>query len=674
MLRLHVIAVCVTYLHYSNAFIEQLVYKNQVPKCCSEGEALALDPNGNNPSLPYQCTFDVNRTSHILINETLSSFPWGLSERVSCIDNFIGEYPAERRVAMVNAETFEMNFLRLRQFSKCCPVDKAYDAMTHGCVLLENGTDTSLVEDILYDYLDKHLIYLNIGMSHCKSVLADYEVPSFDDILYQSDGSVTLENHNKNLNNYCIDKVFGGDTFIVRGCEDFSVCKKQENGTGVGCIAKCCDDGYYYKEGSKCRFDFSTGMNLFNDSKVISPYEPFAIVQGHNCTHYIVDVDWNYTLDRMGFLNLYLDDEIEQHPGIENQYCFEEVDIGATKGRRLFLCFKEDTNEAIKFQIYRIFLVFSCVFLILTLVGYICLPEMQNLHGKTLMCHCGSLLVAFIILAVLQFFPKHEGAYCKTMGYITMYTFHAAFMWSNVMCFDIWWTFGSMRVDGINQKKRERKRFLWYCLYSWTIPLVITLSAFTVQEFKSSLPESMEPLAPALGDFSCFFEESTNLVAFLVWFMLPIAIVCVCNTFFFVKTIMYCYKVKNEIEKMMDSNLSKNECNKILIADKERLRMVVRLLLVMGIPWMFEAISGACIPPDAGGPLEVVEIIFDSINVLQGFFIFCVFVLKMKFLKALKRRFTGKKRPHRIIRSNYSGVTASSYIDVTSPKLVNIST
>ncbi|KAK4879826.1 hypothetical protein RN001_007972 [Aquatica leii] len=674
MTRFYVFLCCVTYISYSHAFIEQLVYNNENPKCCDQDDALTLI--GPERILPYQCVFDVNRTSHILVNGSLQFFPWSLSQGISCIDNFIGDHSDDRRIATVDAETYELSYLSLKYFPKCCPVDSSYDLSEHGCVAVTNETGTNyttLIDEVLNPYLNKKMIHLSIGLSKCKFVIADYEIPVFSDILYQTDQSIILEKHNKNFqyNSYCIDKVYNSDNFVVRSCEDFSVCKSKIDDNKPRCIRKCCADGYYYKGGSKCKFGFTKGLSFYNDSKVLDEEEPFSIIHGHSCRHYIVPLDWNYTLDEMGYLNLDLEESNDQHSPFETSYCFEEVDIGITQGRRLFLCFKHDTNESVKYQVSRICLVFSSIFLILTLLGYICVPEMQNLHGKTLMCNCGSLLVAFTILAVLQFYPTVEGPACKFIGYIVMYTFLAAFMWSNVMCFDIWWTFGSMRVDGINQKKRERRRFLYYCLYSWTIPLVITLTAFSVQCFKQSLPESMKPFVPTLGEFSCFFEESTNLISFLMWFMLPIAIVCGCNLVFFIKTIIYCYKVKAEIERMKDSQLSKNECNKILSADKERLRMVVKLFLVMGIPWLFESISASLIPPNAVGSAEVIEIVFDTINSLQGFFIFCVFILKPNFFKALKKRLTGKQLSHQITRSNYSAVTASSYVTVPTPKIAN---
>lgn len=102
----------------------------------------------------------------------------------------------------------------------------------------------------------------------------------------------------------------------------------------------------------------------------------------------------------------------------------------------------------------------SCMFLLITFLVYVFLPLLQNLHGKTLMCHVASLFVAYACLAAIALTKPPDptdtsaednsnneissagGGGCKFLGYTTLFSFLAAFSWLNVMCFDIWWTFG----------------------------------------------------------------------------------------------------------------------------------------------------------------------------------------------------------------------------------------
>lgn len=68
--------------------------------------------------------------------------------------------------------------------------------------------------------------------------------------------------------------------------------------------------------------------------------------------------------------------------------------------------------------------------------------QLLNLHGKTLVSHVSSLLVAYAGLAYIQFGITVQPKFCHAVALFTYGSFLAAFSWLNVMCFDIWWTFG----------------------------------------------------------------------------------------------------------------------------------------------------------------------------------------------------------------------------------------
>ena len=60
-------------------------------------------------------------------------------------------------------------------------------------------------------------------------------------------------------------------------------------------------------------------------------------------------------------------------------------------------------------------LAISSIFLAITLLVYIALPPLRNLHGKTIMCHVASMLVAFSCLARVQWTIVAPG-YCTVLG------------------------------------------------------------------------------------------------------------------------------------------------------------------------------------------------------------------------------------------------------------------
>lgn len=81
-------------------------------------------------------------------------------------------------------------------------------------------------------------------------------------------------------------------------------------------------------------------------------------------------------------------------------------------------CAQEDENSRI--LVITVGLLISCIFLAATLATYCCLPALQNLHGKTLMCHVSSLLVAYLFLALTQLLTRktflHNEWVCSIIG------------------------------------------------------------------------------------------------------------------------------------------------------------------------------------------------------------------------------------------------------------------
>lgn len=83
---------------------------------------------------------------------------------------------------------------------------------------------------------------------------------------------------------------------------------------------------------------------------------------------------------------------------------------------------KREMHFSRRYQMNTVLQIISCVFLLMTLLVYVCLPSLQNLHGKTLMCHVSSLLVTFICLPIITWItpggPTKEQSttVCKTLG------------------------------------------------------------------------------------------------------------------------------------------------------------------------------------------------------------------------------------------------------------------
>lgn len=104
------------------------------------------------------------------------------------------------------------------------------------------------------------------------------------------------------------------------------------------------------------------------------------------------------------------------------------------------------------------------------------------------------------------------------------------------------------------------------------------------------------------------------------------------NVIFFVLTAVHCNRVKSEIHRMQTSDDSKDSHKKRFFADKARMVMNLKLFCVMGISWLMELITSFYTEP------QYLWCITDSVNVLQGLFVFLIFVFKRNVLTAIKKR------------------------------------
>lgn len=138
------------------------------------------------------------------------------------------------------------------------------------------------------------------------------------------------------------------------------------------------------------------------------------------------------------------------------------------------------------------------------------------------------------------------------------------------------------------------------------------------------------------NNISSFSEDGNYAQA--LFFNLPHLIIQLVNTVFFVKTTIYCLKVKNEINRIKDT--VSDERNKRFQKDKERLILllkhlfrhsmrvffrlflILKLSVIMGISFMFEVASSFLVMREMGTTAMYIEIIWDIINCLQGLYVF----------------------------------------------------
>ena len=314
------------------------------------------------------------------------------------------------------------------KIKKCC-LNGTYDPGRHICRDIIDGQEV-LQNVILRD--TECFVNLEYGLSECDPGQAVMSVVvDSDDVELLTNGTVVVNTSNAMLTledeAFCMDSVVNSsNSIVVKFCQNISTACTQSP-----CVQKCCPDGYGMIESKSCRpsdFDFNpkfyNRISTNNGFKHVETSIPsFAILSNLECDMFILrpestDSDLSYLgVDGRLYVPRHSD-----RPLTTDRYCLEKVFIPEhdMEGIYTFLCFPEDDimeDNSLQFTLCAFGLITSSVFLLATFMVYACLPSLQNLHGKTLMCHVVSLFAAYVCLSVAQLGGENlDQFFCAALG------------------------------------------------------------------------------------------------------------------------------------------------------------------------------------------------------------------------------------------------------------------
>ncbi|XP_024885510.1 G-protein coupled receptor Mth2-like [Temnothorax curvispinosus] len=558
----------------------------------------------------------------------------------------------DRRVKAINASFPQLAYVR-----KCCPRDTIFDSRTKACVSRLSESE-SLVAFLRNGSDDADLVTIATeGPPTCKGPIVDYEIDENDVFLRNGTYTVMVPTFKNSFvkeelsvteDNACLDMTPDSEsdrTLVARVCRDPEFCD------GNACIRKCCaENEFFYAQGcNKLAVpgeptEFHVALaNAVSQTKssAFDTTRDYGVLIGKPCKYGMYPTDpreeeWLLTSEGHVFVEDYAFYD-------QNNYC---MDIFYNKSEfdhnfHLFICFDSPALKevSVRFRMNTALQITSCAFLLMTLLVYVCLPSLQNLHGKTLMCHVSSLLLAFTCLPIITWITpgdeteERSTTTCKALAYTALFSFLSAFSWLNVMCFDIWWTFGVLRGSTFTKAAEHRKRFLLYCLYAWGLSFLVSILAI-VADSTDILPDYLQP---NIGNSGCWFTQRRNSYGELTFFIGPVTIMLISNVIFFILTSTHCNKVKAEIKRVTTDPMDPR--NKRFRSDRRRFVMNVKLFIVMGMSWICEVVSFFLIKyVDYEQWHHVFFYTSDVFNCLQGLLIFILFVLKSRVYQALRRR------------------------------------
>ncbi|CAH0726639.1 unnamed protein product, partial [Brenthis ino] len=562
------------------------------------------------------------------------------------------------------------NKLRIHKIHKCCPKGQSYDTEYHQCIrkttvgpddndwLAQLKINFGDIFKIEYDFL------CNANESAVELHERAYHLSIEGDTLFAL--SRNGEKYGRSMSGkWCIDQEYNHQGLVAQ------VCTQNCDTFSAFCVRKCCPLGQHYKL-RKCGTYISTCVPnddedvRFNISTYLDPLKKYdknlLDVMGVRiglleCTRGRYGLNSSLMLDQH---NLTTDARLQTRTTLTNNYCVEVFDRRDCPTNDIIvngvLCFvppKEIKNYYISFIIITI----SCICLVLTLFVYCVLPELRNLHGRTLICHVSMMLLACTCLARVQHSQVHDERICTFLGYAIYFGFVAAFAWLNVMCFDIWWTFGSMRtVKPLRKTASECRRFIWYSLYAWSFTILLTLTMFFFDRY---------PVATVLdaniGNGICWFGAVQNTQEdwpHYIFFVIPMGIVTCINFILWLLTARHCAQVKSEVHRLQAGSVGDRAKRRFRI-DRAKYILTGKLWVVMGAGWGSELLSTI-----VSQPLWLWNIV-DLFNELQGVFIFIILVVKPKVYYLIRKRLGLEKPGAQNNATSSSSRTSSTFLSRT---------
>ncbi|CAH1118011.1 unnamed protein product [Phaedon cochleariae] len=579
------------------------ITSEQVKKCCGPEEVFRSVQN------TFQCVQDITRRVQLRADATDVAHESQGTHR--CVEALNGEFyefnVTEGRVGLLSAAARD-------HFPKCCPLNFTYDSQLHAC------------SDQGYSRQDFFAVpFVKVGLPNCKVVTDVLLKPSEYGLL-----DSTLRS-SRYPGSYCIDKN-EEEELVLRECKDsIEACE------GLKCVKKCCPDGKSFANKARCVDTYKYGLNLTVFGNIIeNPDDNYSIIYNRTCKQIYMmrGNQFKFTLDRNGkFTEFTKKGNLSEDVYNMNSYCIEHSQ-GRVNGYFFFRCFQDQESILSKFDITFWPLVLSCIFLVLTIFVYVVLKETKKMFGKILVNYCVAMLFVFTSLTVAQMNNRPGRAECRMKAFSIIFFGIASFTWSNIMCCDIWCTFGSTRrYLGRKQKSVELKKLLFYSLYGWGTPFLLTLVIVLFYNWRV-LPY---PIQPLMAEVRCFFDRKDGNYAKVLFFDVPLLIIQLVNMVLFMKTVTYCIKVKDEINRVNDT--TKDDKKKKYQGDKERLFLILKLMVIMGMSYIFETISAFFDMSEAGVIPKYIEIVWDTINAFQGVFIFIIFICKKKILARCLEKF-----------------------------------
>ena len=238
----------------------------------------------------------------------------------------------------------------------------------------------------------------------------------------------------------------------------------------------------------------------------------------------------------------------------------------------------------------------SMACLVFTMTTYCMFEKIRTRPGKCVMNLCVALFFAQLSFQVSDTFLSYREA-CAAVAAFQHYTWLVAFLWMNVLAFDISCAFSDLVSSyGVRDKTRIRV----FSVYGWGLPAVF-VAVCLVLDFGTKLPFSY-------GSETMCWIAGPRAIAY--YFATPVAVVITANTVLFVRTVVALRRA------MSTASIARKPVQK----KRSAFVIYLRLTSLMGFTWLFGFLANIDV-------LSFLSYPFILCNTCQGVFICASFAL-----------------------------------------------
>jgi len=300
------------------------------------------------------------------------------------------------------------------------------------------------------------------------------------------------------------------------------------------------------------------------------------------------------------------------------EFCLNvhDRDYRGTKGsysiRTYLTKTKVEAQEGKNIVYYNVVMCISITALIVTIAIYGSFYSRLMRHKeyiKIMINFASSLLLAFLTLVIMQNIGSEDGrskGLCTSLSLINQFSFLSAFCLMAMMSFHL---FDQLR----KMKPKKSDNFGKKIGLCYGVPFLITLITLIV-----------EIEAPRCADYRPQFDRSCHFhggFGKFLWLYLPILILLLLNTGMGIYVVSSVYTNKK----------SSGDGGKL----KDQVCTYLRLFLGMGVPWYAEIIAFGL---TSSRPDPRIFYFTDTLNMLQGVWVFFIFVFKKNVLDVLSKK------------------------------------